>query len=100
MSKIAFGHIPVSFNATANCDPLLMCWRTVTPSHRPNVDATDYISCRLYNASLVHVFDMVSCESWQKSRKRPKKRVSGFKVIQGHRVWHQSKGHMRLSVSS
>jgi len=25
--------------------------------------------------------------------------LPGFKVVQGHRVWHQLKGHMQLLIS-
>ena len=39
------------------------------------------------------VLGVVSCENAEKDALRK------FKVIQGHRVWHQSKLHMQLSIS-
>jgi len=40
---------------------------------------------------------VMSCESWQKNC--GKYTLRGFKIIQSHRICHQSKGHMQLPLS-
>ena len=47
------------------------------------------------------VVTLVSRESCQKCREKnpDKDALRGFKVIQGHRIWHQLDGHIRLPIS-
>jgi len=41
------------------------------------------------------------CSAWltEVAKNAEKDALRGFKVIQGHRIWHQSKEHMRLPIT-
>jgi len=45
------------------------------------------------------VISVLSCASWQSREIADKYALRGFKVIQGHRIWHQLNGHTRLPTS-
>jgi len=55
--------------------------------------------CRKYRCMFNH-FYVIRSESYQiRWNYAAVRAITPFKVIQGHRVWYQSKAHMRLAIS-
>jgi len=59
-------------------------------------NAINDISLLVYLQPLLHMRSESYRIRWNYAEVRA---ITPFKVIQGHRVWYQSKGHMRLAVS-
>ena len=65
-----------------------------------SIDSMVYISVKTVYAPLILSIWRGDAAKVDRSRETADKdALSGFKVIQGYRIWHQSKEYMRLPIS-